>query len=450
MRLLRRASVIILLSLLLLFGGGGGLYLSPIDLAAAPYSYDLLTWEVSHLPDKWVHKLTSLLPWNSRSRAERLVEVQRYFEIGQEIRALEEELVAVQSMSSVSRGSPGSPDVSSRGDEIHDPLDRLEKLRSARSGIKARVEETIESELSTILAQQGLDWHLGLILPPVDLAFSNPPRVLVTSPRDRIERLDSRLLKPDMRVEEMGALEEEILRQVGLSALVEGIGGVATYPTLVTDDSSLQHAAITASHEWLHTYWFFRPLGWNFWSSAEMTTLNETAADLAGREIGLLVYQAITGEVVSEAPRSRPPPAAETVTPDESKPAGEGRFDFERDMRATRLRVDELLAQGHIEEAEAFMEDRRRLFVDNGFYIRKLNQAYFAFHGTYAASPASVSPIDGQVKQLRRTTRSVGEFVRTMSRFGSYRGFLDYLAADPSPLALEHDAASGPIPAGVS
>ena len=109
MRLLRRASVIILLSLLLLFGGGGGLYLSPIDLAAAPYSYDLLTWEVSHLPDKWVHKLTSLLPWNSRSRAERLVEVQRYFEIGQEIRALEEELVAVQSMSSVSRGSPGSP-----------------------------------------------------------------------------------------------------------------------------------------------------------------------------------------------------------------------------------------------------------------------------------------------------------------------------------------------------
>jgi len=53
-------------------------------------------------------------------------------------------------------------------------------------------------------------------------------------------------------------------------------------------------------------------------------------------------------------------------------------------MRETRIRVDKLLAQGRIEEAEAYMEERRQEFVAHGYYIRKLNQAYFAFHGAYA------------------------------------------------------------------
>ena len=96
-------------------------------------------------------------------------------------------------------------------------------------------------------------------------------------------------------------------------------------------------------------------------------------------------------------------------------------------MRETRLRVDELLAEGRIEDAEAYMEERRRLFADNGFQIRKLNQAYFAFHGTYAASPASVSPIGGEVQRLRDTSDSLGDFIRAMASFGSYQEFQEHL-----------------------
>jgi hypothetical protein len=39
---------------------------------------------------------------------------------------------------------------------------------------------------------------------------------------------------------------------------------------------------------------------------------------------------------------------------------------------------------GKVELAEEFMEERRQFFWKKGYHIRKLNQAYFAFHGAYA------------------------------------------------------------------
>ena len=56
-------------------------------------------------------------------------------------------------------------------------------------------------------------------------------------------------------------------------------------------------------------------------------------------------------------------------------------------MRITREHVDQLLAAGEIEEAEAYMEVRRHVFWDNGYMIRRINQAYFAFHGAYNDTP---------------------------------------------------------------
>ena len=96
-------------------------------------------------------------------------------------------------------------------------------------------------------------------------------------------------------------------------------------------------------------------------------------------------------------------------------------------MRKTRLRVDELLSHGAVEEAEAYMEARRKLFVANGFNMRKLNQAYFAFHGTYAESPASVSPIGEQLHRFRDLMPDLETFVETMSDVSSYHQFLDTL-----------------------
>jgi hypothetical protein len=82
-------------------------------------------------------------------------------------------------------------------------------------------------------------------------------------------------------------------------------------------------------------------------------------------------------------------------------------------MRETRIRVDELLAEGKIEEAEAYMEERRQEFVANGYGIRKLNQAYFAFHGAYADEPgaAGADPIGPAVRELRARSPDLHTFV---------------------------------------
>ena len=44
-------------------------------------------------------------------------------------------------------------------------------------------------------------------------------------------------------------------------------------------------------------------------------------------------------------------------------------------MRALRLQVEELLQAGKTQEAEKLMEDKRQLFAEQGYYIRRINQA---------------------------------------------------------------------------
>jgi hypothetical protein len=77
--------------------------------------------------------------------------------------------------------------------------------------------------------------------------------------------------------------------------------------------------------------------------------------------------------------------------------------------------VDNYLAQGQIEQAEQYMEAQRQFLYTQGYYIRKLNQAYFAFYGRYADSPTSVDPIGIQIKTLRGHSLSVKDFLDTVS-----------------------------------
>ena len=288
------------------------------------------------------------------------------------------------------------------------------------------MEETIESEISAILSQEGFASRIGLIFPPVDTVFSRSPGVLVLSPRDRIERVRTILLKAGLDDDTKELIEGRILGEENMSALVAGSGGVATYPSVVSDASGLHHAVVIAAHEWLHHWFFFQPLGQHFWDSHEMTTLNETAATLAGEAIGDRAFTAMTGEPVFREP-PRPP---------EQQPAAdEDAFDFNTAMRETRLRTDELLAEGKIEEAEAYMEERRKFMADNGRFIRKINQAFFAFHGTYATSAASISPIAEQLRLLQASAESLEEFIKTVGRFASYQEFLNHLEQLPAAAA---------------
>ena len=77
------------------------------------------------------------------------------------------------------------------------------------------------------------------------------------------------------------------------------------------------------------------------------------------------------------------------------------------------------------------MEERRELFVDNGSPLRVLNQAYFAFYGTYAENAASVSPIASQLRLVREDSSGVGQFIKRVRGFGDYQSFLSYVAELP-------------------
>lgn len=397
----RKGLVTVLLSLLVLAAGYGDFRPSSFDLTVAPYKYSLLRWETSHFLDKWLHKLSDLMPWTSEpSREEGFSQTMEFFDLGQELRELERRLLEYP--------SGGEEELGLRAE--------MEGITQRRSELRATVEESIESEISRVLTQEGFASRIGLIFPPVDTVFDRSPGVLVLSPRDRIHRQESILMKPGLSGEIRGRIEDQILEDRNLAALVESTGGVAAFPSVVTESGGLRHALVTAAHEWLHHWFFFQPLGQHFWDNSDMITLNETAATLGGEAIGDRVFTAITGEEVDRDPQ---PPA----------PSDPEAFEFNEEMHQIRLRTEDLLSQGKIEEAEAYMEERRQFLAENGFFVRKINQAFFAFHGTYATSAASISPINEQLRQLQRESRSLEEFLKTVGTFGSYGQFLEHLGA---------------------
>ena len=105
----------------------------------------------------------------------------------------------------------------------------------------------------------------------------------------------------------------------------------------------------------------------------------------------------------------------------------EGLFCFNEEMRKTRLKADALLEEGEIEKAENYLEKQRQIFVNNGYSIRKLNQAFFAFHGTYSDSPTSISPINDQLLHIRKGSSSLGDFIRKIEVISDHKQLLELL-----------------------
>ena len=386
----------LLLILFLLTNSQDTLRLTPGQELSARYHFNLVEWEIANFPAKWLRELPHLIfPFWGEER-EPLELVQEYFRLETEARHLSAQ---IEQVAATGEGNPATLE------------ERLQEVRSRSDSLRPRVEQILEATISGVLREEGVPPRIGdLLFPPVDFALERPPRVLVISPRDRIQLIEDILLSPDISLEERETLEERLFEERDLSALVVGIGGLATYPSII-NATNLRHALNIAIHEWLHQYLFFRPLGQGFFSDNDMRTLNETTANLFGDELGDRIYARFTGEEV--------PP----LTKDRSKQCREPEFCFDQEMRRTRLRMDELLAQGKTLEAEVYMEERRLLFVQNGFHIRKLNQAYFARLGSYADNPASISPIFAQLQELRQLSGSLAEFIHTVSGFSSYNEF---------------------------
>jgi hypothetical protein len=259
------------------------------------------------------------------------------------------------------------------------------------------------------------------LFPPVSFTFSDPPKVLVVSPRDRIAVIEHSLLQPGLSERHATEIEDSVASR-GVSTLVTTIGALSTYPAMVPDTRSAESTLAAIAHEWAHAYFFFQPLGRGYWSEQAVRTINETAAELAGRELGrhLAAQLGLAAESSARSPSAR-------------------QAEFNSLLRQTRQEVDRLLASGRVIEAEAYMEQRRVELNERGFAIRRLNQAYFAFHGSYGESPAGSGPIAGQVRRVRDSSASLGDFVRTIAQVGSPRDLESLVASRQWPIASGRD-----------
>jgi hypothetical protein len=381
--------------------------LSPAKTTASEYLFSLAGWEVVNVPYKWYQLLLKALPGDDPSREERLVSLDRYLQLARMVRKEKERLDGLTFRSSSTMATGSIRDRSERS------TDYLDELTTEKGAVRADAEGAIESELSAVLIEENLTSMFGFLFPPVDLRFDRPPTVLVVSPRDRIELTETVLLHADVPPMERDRLETELLERYDLSALVADLGGIATYPSLVNDLRELRSISRLAAHEWLHQYFTFHSLGRHYRSSSEMLAINETAADMAGRELGDTLFARMGGDLsVSES---------RYLSVEQRNPA------FTREMRETRQRTEELLDEGKIVEAERYLKERWWFLRLRGIGLRKLNQAYFAFYGSYAASAASVSPIGAQLAELRQRFSGVGGFLKAVATISNYDEYLELL-----------------------
>lgn len=297
---------------------------------------------------------------------------------------------------------------------------RLGELKARRDQQAPLVESIIQQQVGQILADFDLT-TLGQVIPPVMYQVTAMPLALVVSPRDVIRQDANISLVPDLSIEQKVVLETNVEQGLDVSALVVPVGGVGVYPTMVMSTTDVNWLMEVVSHEWVHNYLTLRPLGINYFRSGELRTMNETTANLAGKELGEALIARYYPELVPEpAPEPSPaePPGATTPVPPVPPT-----FDFRAEMHTTRVKVDELLASGQIDEAEAYMEARRQFFWDKGYLIRRLNQAYFAFYGAYAdgsGGEAGQDPVGPAVVKLREGSTTLAEFLKKIGQMASF------------------------------
>lgn len=411
---LRRGLETAFLLLLVLFLFSGGNPVLPIDLFGrahrftAPVEFDYIRWTLDALLIKLGQNAIDTPAFFDEGARRRIV--MDYLDLVGQLQQAEHRLGLVYADPSIA-----DPGAASAALQVE-----LERLRARQAQLAPLAEAVLEEQLGAVLEEIDLT-AAGQPLPPVLFHISALPYHLVISPRDRIQQDAAIALVPGLSVERQAALEEQVDQALGVSSLTVPVGGIGSYPTMVMRSTSLLWLTDTIAHEWIHNWLGMQPLGSNYATTPELRTMNETTASIAGGEIAALLVQRYYPELLSgPSPLvGISLPAGPVLPGDLPRPS----FDFRAEMHRTRLRVDELLSQGRIEEAEAYMEERRLVFWENGHAIRKLNQAYFAFYGAYADVPggaAGEDPVGPAVRALRAQSASLTDFLQAIAAMDSF------------------------------
>jgi hypothetical protein len=297
----------------------------------------------------------------------------------------------------------------------------LAELSKRQDELTPLAEGVLQGQIADVTAAFGLT-TLGQPIPEVLYHSTAVPDALIVSPRDRIEETANISITAGLPVDQQAGLENQVEQGLNVSALVVPIGGVGVYPTMIMRTTDLNWLTSTIAHEWTHNFLEFRPLGLLYDHTPELRTMNETTADIVGGEVGAEVLRRFYPEMQHAAQ----PPLNLVVLPQlppTSAPQKTPPFDFRAEMHTTRVTVDGMLAAGKITDAEQYMEGRRQLFLQNGYVIRRLNQAYFAFYGAYADVPggaAGEDPVGPAVRALRAQSPSLAAFLNRISWMTSF------------------------------
>ncbi len=414
-RPLRRALVIGCLLLIVLASLGSGAPSAAQQLSAglsktvSGMTFNLVRWEIDAVADKIEAAVTK--PAQTLSVAEGVELVRDYLDRAHEIARLEGEIEYKLSLNDADEKEQVGPLQS----EVDD-------LRSRQQTIRPAVEQVIERQVASELFKLGITLA-DRVFPPVQFTFTEPPKKMVVSPRERIATVDYRMLVPEFGADMASVAENTIREEQNRIAYVTNIGGLGAYPSMVVDRASLPWVLSTVAHEWTHNYLTLFPLGLSYNVSSELTIINETVAEIVGNEVGMKVLETYYPELLPPSDNTDDSAAQSSEGERiEIPPSGPMPFDFRTEMRRTRLIVDQLLAEGKVETAEAYMEARRQFFIANGYPLRVLNQAYFAFHGSYGTSPSSTNPLAPKLFALRTQVPDVQAFLRAVRGIRSAEG----------------------------
>lgn len=382
-----------------------------LDHMLAGKEFDFVAWEVDASAQKLAHELT--LPQMNMTSAEQTAFVRDFVARLLAWAQLNYEVTAKYSDPAVPNPEEATREIRARRDAIRQQLNARQNLAEA----------ILQGQVESVLREEGFAVG-GQVMPPLRFRLTELPDVLIISRRDKIERIDQRELTTGLTVDTFDQIEREVDKRFNVSSLVSPIGGLGAYPTMLPEAASLDYIVRVAAHEWTHNYllFTFAPVAMNYDTDPASRVINETTAALVEQEISPRVMARFYPEPKSELAHE-PAHASSSAPLDEA--GGQTSFDFNKEMRITRVRADELLAQGKVDEAEQYMNERRAIFVEHGYLIRKLNQAYFAFYGAYNATPggapaAGKDPIGPAVQVLRKQSRSVGAFLRAVQTLGGW------------------------------
>ena len=359
-----------------------------------PYRFSLTGWVVTTLIDHLTPSLVLRDPLMDLSQGERVTKVEEYFLLVEQAR---ERLRQIEQEENQTR------------EKI---LQReLSNIQERKGELENKVEEILQDQVRGVLKAQGINhpWFgtlpLRIFFPPVNVEIDPAPYLMVISPRDRIIPISQIILRPEINWDIAAELESQIEDKFNVSSLVTGrLSGLSTFPIMIADDRDLRTAIRTIADEWTHHFMFFAPLGralaFDFYNF-DLRTVNESIACIVAEEISDMVIKKYYGHIIDEQ---------------EIRARNERRDKFHSELRQIMEVVEEYLSRGKIDEAEEFMEASRIDLVEKGFYVRKLNQAFFARRAPYISTPVIINPLAERVKEIREESRDLGEFLGKMSR----------------------------------